>query len=85
MLVSKFEFLDVGILGDINAFWVCFKNGFFRSCFQQSAKRKMTHKPKKTLCFQSKLNCMIVFAINTSIYKLPSPSPFVFSLSNNSF
>ena len=54
MLVSKFEFLDVGILGDINAFWVCFKNGFFRSCFQQSAKRKMTHKPRENIMLSIK-------------------------------
>ena len=41
-LVSHFTFWDLGILGDIFFFDVCLKNEFFRSCFPQSAKCKMT-------------------------------------------
>ena len=40
--VSTFIFLDWGIFGDIISFNVCHKHGFFKSCFQQNAKGKMT-------------------------------------------
>ena len=46
-LVSTLTFLDLGIFGDIILFNVCLKNEFFRSCFQQSAKCKMTAQPRR--------------------------------------
>ena len=42
VLVSHLTFGDFEILGDIILFNVYVKNGFFESCFQQSAKGKMT-------------------------------------------
>ena len=46
-LVSNLTFLDLGIFGDIICFDVCLKNEFFRSCFQQSAKCKMTAQTRR--------------------------------------
>ena len=37
-LVSNLTFLDFGSFCDSICFNVCLKNGFFESCFQQSAK-----------------------------------------------
>ena len=41
-LVSNLIFLDLGNFGDIICFNICLKHGFFKSCFQQSAKGEMT-------------------------------------------
>ena len=41
MLVSKLTFWDFCIFGDI-FFDIYLKNGFFKTCFRQSAKGKMT-------------------------------------------
>ena len=42
LLVSNLTFMDFGIFGDTIFCNVDLKNGFFKSCFQQSAKGKMT-------------------------------------------
>ena len=47
ILVSNRTFLDLGIFGDIIVFVVCLKNEFFRSCFRQSAKCKMTAQTRR--------------------------------------
>ena len=66
-LVSKLTFLDFGILGDITVVDVCLKNDSFKSCFQQSAKCKMTaHTRRKHHVL---LNFIIGFATKTSIFK----------------
>ena len=41
-LVSTIDIFGFDIFGDIMFFDICLKNGFFKSCFQQSAKGKMT-------------------------------------------
>ena len=40
--VTHFTFLDFEIGGIFISFNMCLKNGFVKSCFQQSAKRRMT-------------------------------------------
>ena len=47
VLGVKFDFLDVGIFGDIICFDISLKNEFFRSCFRQSAKCKMTAQTRR--------------------------------------
>ena len=70
--MSNLTFLDLGIFGDIICFDICLKNEFFRSCFQQSAKCKMTAQTKrKNHIVGKQLNFMIGFA--TKIANLPPP------------
>ena len=85
ILVSNVTFLDLGIFHDILVLNVCLKNEFFKSCFQQSAKSKMTAQTRRTYHVFSKnsINFTIGFATKTLIFKLPAPPPaFAFSLSN---
>ena len=76
--VPNLTFLDFDIVHDILVLNVCLKNEFFKTCFRQSAKCKMTAQTRRNLPL-----------IKTKLYNwichenldFQAPPPFVSSLS----
>ena len=70
-LEPKFTFLDLGMFGALIVFNVCLKNGFFKSCFQQSAPGQNDRIDLAVVSFVCQnLSCIYVIAIKTPTFKL---------------
>ena len=80
VLGVKFEMLEVEIVWDVICFNACLKNGFFESCFQQSAKGKMTALTVRSYHIFAKIYCDD--CICNQKLDFQAPPPFEFSLSN---